>query len=113
MPTDSRDWLRGARRFHPEGITGPCSTCQETGRKGYCAGARCYCGHEACPAYPSYIDPFQPDRRMPDGTVRSSLTYEERQAMFPDGAAPAANQAAPSTNPDALTWAEKATKGLL
>lgn len=30
-----------------------CPTCG-TGR--YCAPRRCYCGHEACPAYGSYID---------------------------------------------------------
>lgn len=49
----------------PEGVTTPpaqrrhetCATCAEvTGTKRYCAPARCYCGHEACHAFASYID---------------------------------------------------------
>lgn len=35
-----------------------CLTCRvETGTKRYCAPGRCYCGHEACPAFDTYIDP--------------------------------------------------------
>jgi hypothetical protein len=33
-----------------------CDTCTETGRAGYCAPLRCYCGHKACSAFPSYVD---------------------------------------------------------
>lgn len=35
---------------------GLCPTCDSTGRRGYCAGGRCYCGHPACHAFASYID---------------------------------------------------------
>jgi hypothetical protein len=27
-----------------------CATCADSGRKGYCAPLRCYCGHETCHA---------------------------------------------------------------
>ena len=34
-----------------------CDTCRAaTGTKRYCAPGRCYCGHEVCPAFDSYID---------------------------------------------------------
>lgn len=31
-----------------------CPTCTETGRRGYCAPMRCYCGHDTCHAYASW-----------------------------------------------------------
>ena len=33
--------------------SGGCAECAATGRNGYCAPNRCYCGHLACPAYPT------------------------------------------------------------
>jgi hypothetical protein len=34
-----------------------CTTCVElTKTKRYCAPARCYCGHAACPAIATWID---------------------------------------------------------
>ena len=32
-----------------------CQTCSDTGRRGYCAPAGCYCGHEDCYAAASYV----------------------------------------------------------
>ena len=32
-----------------------CATCAETGRRGYCAPAGCYCGHDDCYAAASYV----------------------------------------------------------
>ena len=32
-----------------------CQTCTDTGRRGYCAPAGCYCGHDACYAAASYV----------------------------------------------------------
>ena len=32
-----------------------CQTCSDTDRRGYCAPAACYCGHEACYAFASYV----------------------------------------------------------
>ena len=31
-----------------------CSTCATSGRRGYCAPLRCYCGHETCHAFVSW-----------------------------------------------------------
>jgi hypothetical protein len=33
-----------------------CATCETTGRRGYCAPARCYCGHPDCHAVESWVD---------------------------------------------------------
>lgn len=33
-----------------------CTTCGDLERRGYCAPARCYCGHPACPAFASWVD---------------------------------------------------------
>ena len=33
----------------------PCSECKASGRCGYCALGRCYCGHKTCPGFDSYI----------------------------------------------------------
>lgn len=33
----------------------PCSTCVEVGRRGYCAPGRCYCGHETCHGFASFV----------------------------------------------------------
>lgn len=32
-----------------------CTTCVENGVLGSCAPLRCYCGHETCPAFASYV----------------------------------------------------------
>ena len=37
-----------------------CHECTETGRKGYCAPLRCYCGHTSCHAADSYYEPELP-----------------------------------------------------
>lgn len=37
-----------------------CPECTETGRKGYCAPLRCYCGHPSCHAAASYYEPELP-----------------------------------------------------
>ena len=34
--------------------TWTCATCTDSGRKGYCAPLRCYCGHETCHAFASW-----------------------------------------------------------
>lgn len=33
---------------------------------GYCAPARCYCGHPECNAYESYYNPYEQPLRAPD-----------------------------------------------
>lgn len=34
-----------------------CPSCRTaTGTTRYCAPSRCYCGHEDCPAYASWVD---------------------------------------------------------
>lgn len=33
-----------------------CQTCTDAGRRGYCAPARCYCGHPECWASASWVD---------------------------------------------------------
>ena len=34
-----------------------CATCVETTKtRRYCAPGRCYCGHEACPAFATWVD---------------------------------------------------------
>jgi len=32
-----------------------CATCTTTGRRGYCAPFRCYCGHKSCHAFASFV----------------------------------------------------------
>jgi hypothetical protein len=32
-----------------------CAECATTGRRGYCAPLRCYCGHDTCHAFASYV----------------------------------------------------------
>jgi hypothetical protein len=49
-----------------------CTACAETGRRGYCAPLRCYCGHEQCPAFVSYVP-----RRDPLKNVHTLLPLEE------------------------------------
>ena len=54
-----------------------CATCAETGRRGYCAPAGCYCGHETCHAYASW----QP-LKTPDITIREvakASAWDERE----------------------------------
>ena len=38
-----------------------CHECTETGRKGYRAPLRCYCGHETCAAFASWEPLRTPD----------------------------------------------------
>ena len=38
-----------------------CQSCTDANRKGYCAPLRCYCGHESCWAFASYVEPAAPD----------------------------------------------------
>jgi hypothetical protein len=45
-----------------DGTDWRCSTCEETGRRGYCARGRCYCGHPACHAYDTWIDLRRPNQ---------------------------------------------------
>jgi hypothetical protein len=33
-----------------------CSTCEAGGSTRYCAPARCYCGHDTCHAFASFVD---------------------------------------------------------
>lgn len=33
-----------------------CQSCAEVARKGYCALGRCYCGHETCHAFASWVE---------------------------------------------------------
>jgi hypothetical protein len=33
-----------------------CPECATTGRRGYCAPLRCYCGHGACYAFASFVE---------------------------------------------------------
>jgi hypothetical protein len=34
-----------------------CPACVAAGERGSCARLRCYCGHQACPAFASYYKP--------------------------------------------------------
>lgn len=38
-----------------------CPACVQRGTRGSCAPLRCYCGHEPCPAFASYIEPRAAD----------------------------------------------------
>lgn len=35
-------------------MSGECSTCDTSGRRGYCALGRCYCGHDTCQGFASW-----------------------------------------------------------
>lgn len=48
-----------------------CATCAEAGRKGACARLRCYCGHETCWAFASWV-PLRPHRSAPTATTNNA-----------------------------------------
>ena len=58
-----------------------CATCHATsGTSRYCAPGRCYCGHEACPAFDSYIDMSKV--ALPDAPTKNrhgSRSWDERE----------------------------------
>ena len=59
----------------------PCRTCAETVRTTrYCARSRCYCGHETCPAFESYVDPYaQPFHDAPVKVNAHAKSWAERE----------------------------------
>ena len=58
-----------------------CSTCAELDLPGYCAPLRCYCGHEECTAYPSYVAAkgCQTDVRTAKSTAHHAKSWAERE----------------------------------
>ena len=60
-----------------------CSSCQTSGRNGYCAPLRCYCGHECCPAFPSYSRERYGDIKtttaIPANSERMASSWAERE----------------------------------
>ena len=73
----------------PEGVTTPpaqrrhetCATCAEvTGTKRYCAPGRCYCGHEDCPAFDTWIDlKSLPIHDAPTTAKRGRSAWDDRE----------------------------------
>lgn len=64
-----------------------CPTCRAaTGTTRYCAPSRCYCGHEDCPAFASWVDPFalpQPtDTPAPAPATASSWDTREESTWI-------------------------------
>ena len=60
---------------------GSCATCLETtGTKRYCAPARCYCGHDACPAEWHPMPDLRETAPVPTRPdVRMSETWASRE----------------------------------
>lgn len=57
-----------------------CQTCDTTGRRGYCAPARCYCGHPDCHAHESFIDlAAVPLAEVPAVKPRGRLSWDDRE----------------------------------
>lgn len=58
-----------------------CQTCTETGRRGHCAPARCYCGHETCYAYASWVDVkrLPPTAITPTAKSRAAEAWADRK----------------------------------
>ena len=67
----------------PGGVNTPpvdCLGCVEAGRRGYCAPARCYCGHDTCHAFDSYIDLDSiPLVDAPTPKRRGRSTWDDRE----------------------------------
>lgn len=58
-----------------------CTTCAQTGRRGYCAPAGCYCGHETCHAYPSWVAAKRstPVTVIPTAKSRAAEAWADRE----------------------------------
>ena len=58
----------------------PCRDCAETGRKGYCAPLRCYCGHQTCHAFASYVEVHPLDvTTIPTSKSRAAEAWADRE----------------------------------
>lgn len=57
-----------------------CQTCTDTGRRGYCAPARCYCAHDDCYAAASYVEvrPLNVTT-IPTSKSRAAEAWEDRE----------------------------------
>lgn len=66
-----------------EGVTAPpteCSTCVDVRRNGYCAPARCYCGHATCYAFEAYVDiDAIPLAEAPASKPRARSSWDDRE----------------------------------
>lgn len=63
----------------PDPTAPECATCAETGRKGACARLRCYCGHETCWAFASWV-PLRPHQNAPAASHdRTSTAWASRE----------------------------------
>ena len=58
-------------------MSDPCRECAETGRKGYCAPLRCYCGHQTCHAFASWREPVAPDITLREVAKTSAWSNRE------------------------------------
>ena len=58
----------------PAQLAQMCPACQTAGRRGYCAPNACYCGHDECPAYASFV-PRRP-RSLPEN-VHPFIPWKE------------------------------------
>ena len=63
----------------PLPVTGwACPECARLTWPGYCAPRRCYCGHPACNAYPSW-KPLRQLHAVPDVPEARSTAWAERE----------------------------------
>ena len=56
-----------------------CQTCADNGRRGYCAPLRCYCGHETCHAFASWVDLKSVDVAAPSAKSRAAAAWATRE----------------------------------
>lgn len=57
-----------------------CCTCREqTGTARYCAPGRCYCGHESCPAFASYVDIRLVPIHVAKSPAATSTAWKDRE----------------------------------
>jgi hypothetical protein len=56
-----------------------CAECTTTGRRGYCAPLRCYCGHDTCHAFASWQPRAVPLANVQTLPVRASSAWADRE----------------------------------